>query len=159
MRQVEPDGQEPDQIDQAVDRVAEQVGDVSRSVGRPERSERVVSDDFGELHVIPEVVKVQQQSQYDDESQHEHVPRSPGYRFRRSFHGITLRAPRTAVVQRQDRCIDDMHHETGGQDQRPSECVPVRSQKFTDRIVGLGGKYGCNVHRHVEQQEQDQKKT
>ena len=159
MRQVKPYGGEPNEVDDAVDRAAEQRRDVGRAVGGREGTEFVVADDLGELHVVPEVVKVQQQSEHDDDPEHVHVPRSPRNPFGLGRHGVALAAPRAAVVKGQHRRIDQMHDHAGGQDQRAGERVPVGTQKLADRVVSLRREDGRQVHRHVEQQKQHEEKT
>ena len=119
----------------------------------------MVADDLGELHLVPEVVQVQDQPEHYDSSQDVHVPGSPAHPCGHCRHRIALVAAGRAVTQRQDRCIDDVHQETGGQHQRSHQCVPVGTQEFTDRIVSLGRENGRQVHRHVKQQEKNQKET
>ena len=71
MAEVEPDGYNPDEIEDRKDGIGESLLNPCEAIGR------VVSDlHTGKLskhHVSPEVVQVQEQADEDDKTQHKHV--------------------------------------------------------------------------------------
>ena len=52
-----------------------------------------------------------------------------------------------------------VQYRTGCDDGGTCQGIPVGSQEFTHRVVTFGREDGHQVHRHVECQEQDKKKT
>ena len=72
MREVEPNGHNPNHIEYNVDGVGERVHDFSKTVGGS-RIEMDGGEQLCKHHVVPEVEEVQQQTEQDDDTQHEHV--------------------------------------------------------------------------------------
>lgn len=74
VREVEPEGEEPHEVDHHVIPLREGVGDQRSAVRRME-SERVLvaAQYLHELHFSPEVEEVERQTAQNDESQYEHV--------------------------------------------------------------------------------------
>ena len=67
---VEPDGNEPHEVEHGVDRTAEGEGHEAVAVGGTfdfvDEGHAAVHE-FGKHHVVPEVVEVQQQAEHDDD--------------------------------------------------------------------------------------------
>ena len=155
VREVEPQGGEPYEVDHHVVPLREGVGDQRSAVGSAEAQRVLVAaHDFDELHFSPEVEQVEGQAAQDDEAQHEHVFRSPFHTRLHDRYGVTLRAACAVVVQREDDGVDEVHHDTQRQNGRSDECVPVGAQQLADRVVGFGREDRRDVHRHVEEDEE-----
>ena len=76
VRQVEPDGHEPDDVEHHIDGIREGRLNLSETIGGS-RVEMDRGEQLGKHHVVPEVEEVQQQTQQNDDAEHQHVLRSP----------------------------------------------------------------------------------
>ena len=135
MREVEPDGADPDQIQDREHRIGESVLNPSESVGRI-----MCYLDAGKLckhHVSPEVVQVEHDADEDDQTEHKHVLRSPAHLRTAACHLIALLATCATVLCCQDEGIDDVTHGQECQAQSTSHCIPVASQKTANRVVRI----------------------
>ena len=152
MREVEPQGGKPDEVENDVVPLREGVGDQRGTVrGAVAQRVHVVAHDLHELHLRPEVVEVQPHAEQNDDTQYEHVLRGPGHARLLYGDGVALRAACAVVVQREDDGVDEVDQHAEGQDNRTGQCVPVGAQKFTDRVVRLGRDDRSQVHGHVEE--------
>ena len=104
VREVEPEGEEPHEVDHHVIPLREGVGDQRSAVGSAE-AQRILmaAHDFDELHFSPEIEQVKCQTAQDDEAQYEHVFRSPCHARLLHRHGVTLRAARLVQPSVEDR--------------------------------------------------------
>ena len=152
VREVEPEGEEPHEVDHHVIPLREGVGDQRSAVGCAE-AQRILmaAHDFDELHFSPEIEQVECQAAQDDEAQYEHVFRSP---FDARFHdryGVALRTACLAVFERQDDGVDEVDDHACRQYERTGQRVPVGPQQCADHVVSLGRDDRHNVHGHVEE--------
>ena len=152
VREVEPQGGKPQQIDNHVVPLREGVGDERSTVGGAEAQRvLVLAHDFHELHLRPEVEQVEQQSAQDNPSQQQHVLRSPLYALLLDRDGVTLVASCTVVVHREDEGVDEVNQYACGQNDGAGQCIPVGAQERANRVVTLGRDNRHDVHGHVEE--------
>lgn len=97
MSEMEPQSNEPNEINNYIDRATECFADQGDSVVRIYFGQ--MTDDFVELHFVPKVEEVQNQSQQNDDTQNEHVLRCPFYGLRASVHQITVVTARLPVCK------------------------------------------------------------
>ena len=147
---MEPDSAQPDDVEHYVNRIGKRVLNECESIRR-HMSHRHTNQ-LGKHHVIPEVEQVKQQAEQDDETQHEHVLRSPLHLFRLYGNGVALTTTCTTVLCREDKSINDVSHSQGCQTQRSHDGIPVGTQQFTNRVISLSREENRNVHTAVERQ-------
>ena len=160
MRKVEPEGEEPNQVDHHVVPLREGVLNQRSAVLRRE-AERIfmVSQHLDQLHLRPEVEQMEQQTAEDDPSQRKHVFRCPLHTLFLHGNGITLRTARLVVVHGQHQRINEVDQDTGDQHQRSDQRIPVGTQECADRVVRLGREDRHDVHRHVEEDKEHEETT
>lgn len=131
--EVEPQSYEPDEVNNYINRAAEGFANQGDTVVRIDLGQ--VTDNLVELHLVPEVEEVQSQTQYHDDTQYEHVLRSPLYAFRTYVHQIAVVTAGSPVLNRQPEGIDDVNHGSGGDNDRTNQGIPVSSQELAYGIV------------------------
>ena len=153
--EVEPQGGEPHEVDHHVVPLREGVADQRGAVGGtvPE-GVGVLSHELDELHLRPEVEEVEQQTGQDDESQDEHVFRSPCHARLLHGDGIALLSAGLVVAEREDDGVEEVDQDAGGEHDGSGQGVPVGPEELTDGVVGLRRDDGRDVHRHVEEDEE-----
>ena len=114
---------------------------------------------FVELHFEPELVQVHGDTDNDDDTQDEHILRSPFHVFGFFGYFVAVFSPGATVDVGQPEGEENVQHRTGGDDSGSCQCIPVGSQEFTYHVVSFFREDGYEVHRHVKCQEQDKKKT
>ena len=126
--EVEPESHEPNDVEQAVDDARPTVGeegfDDSAAVLWVEDG-GVNACQFGELHLEPEVVEVQQQEADNDDTQHEHVLRLPVHAFLTCLDGVAVIAACAVVEDGEVERVAEVHEHTQCQHAGTDECVPV----------------------------------
>ena len=152
--QVEPQGNKPDDVEYGKYRIAEGVDNVSVAVGRYMIT--YVADEFGKHHDVPEVEQVQQKSEHDDDTQHEHVLRSPLYLFRLCCDKVAILAASLAVLNRQHKGVNQVQHGESCQAQCTYQCVPVGAQKLADSIVAIFREERHRIHERMKRQKEDE---
>jgi len=152
VREVEPEGEEPHEVDHHVIPLREGVGDQRSAVRRME-SERVLvaAQYLHELHFSPEVEEVERQTAQNDEAQYEHVFRCPRHARFDYRYGVALIAARLEVLQGEDDRVDEVHDDAGRQHCGAGQSVPVGSEQRADHVVSLRRDDRHNVHGHVEE--------
>ena len=68
--------------------------------------------------------------------------------------GVTLRAARLVVVQREDDGVEEVDEDAQRQNGRSGQRVPVCAQQFANHVVRFGRDDRRDVHRHVEEDEE-----
>ena len=153
MGEVEPQGGEPYEVEDAVNGVGEggtnPVGTVSGIHG-------LGTHEFGKHHVVPEVIEVQQHAEDDDDAEHEHVLAGPFHLGRTVGHSIGAGSASLLVLKRQHYGIDEMEHHKGGEAKGGGNGIPVGTKHFANHVIAFGRKKGYNVHATMKGQEQDE---
>ena len=151
VRKVEPQGSEPDDVENDIHRIGESCLDVLETMrGRYlDRHPR----QFCKHHVVPEVEKVKPDAQQHDNTENEHVLACPLHACRLLRHGITVVTARTAVLRRQDERIDDVTDSQCPQCHGSHDGIPVGPQQLADHVVGFSGEERDKVHTAVERHE------
>ena len=98
----------------------------------------VVVADFSQLHLAPELDKVNYQKGKHHDAEHIHVFRRPFHLLRARLNGVALVAAGTAVLDGEPRCIHDVKHEAQGEHQSADQGIPVGAEKQTHLVVGGG---------------------
>ena len=112
---MEPDSAKPNEVEHYKDGVLEGVDDESETIrGQVTSTE---AHDFSKHHVVPEVEQVEQQAQADNDTQHEHVLRSPLNltSIHRCSYIVATVATSSTVLRCQDERINDVNHSQGSQ--------------------------------------------
>ena len=134
MSEVEPDGCEPYEVDNGVDGARE-------GLLNPEGTVRCVAcvnhvgEQFGKHHVVPEVVEVEEQTEHYDNTEHEHVLRSPFHLSRTVGHCIAAGTTRLAVLHRENKSINEVKGYQRSQAEGCCHSIPVSTQHLADGVV------------------------
>ena len=157
--QVIPEGGEPYHIDNVENRI----GKGSRNpVEAGSRSEcAFVAGQFGQHHIAPEVVEMDEDTADDDDAEGEHVLGSPVYGLL-AGNGIAVFATSLPVLKRQHERIAEVDNYKDGQSGSAEEGIPVGAEKFTHLVVIMSvcrGSYHYvvdidKVHQHMEGEEE-----
>ena len=159
MGEVEPEGAEPNDVDDVEDTKAEGVGNPIEASGRGKLACRL--SEFGPHHVGPEVEEVYEKATNDDYTENKHVFGCPVYGLL-AGNSITIIATCFPVLEGQDEGIDEMDDNEQSQTGSTKERVPVGAQEFTDLVVVMSvGRCAYHniihvnkVHQHVEGEEE-----
>ena len=140
MCEVEPDGKEPNHVKNGVDDAAgglavESLRNPCESVGRT-RANRITCK-LSEHHVIPEVEQMEQQTEADDQSEHEHVLRRPLHLVGFVGHRIPVAAACLTVLKSQDDGIDEVDGDKRHQHHCRSHGIPVGAKEAADHVVAI----------------------
>ena len=114
MNQVEPQEHEPDEVQgeqpPALERREQQVVRILRF-------QTQCGDEFAELHLCPEVHKMEADASEDDDAEHKHVLCAPTIVLCLGGHGVTLDAsPADIVLDGEPDTVNDMDSKAQGQD-------------------------------------------
>ena len=109
-----------------------------------------LSKHFGELHLGPELNQVNDHEAYNDDTENEHVLRSPFYRFWTSADSVGIVTAGLLVLIRKPESVDDVNDETGSKHSCANQRIPIRAKEFADDIIGTWPEYCYCVHQHVE---------
>ena len=141
VREVEPQGYVPDQIAQNHEGLAEVVADEGGSVLRRDhlagQRHFMVSGEFSEHHLVPELTQVKAHEADHNHADGEHVLRCPAYARRTGVDRIAIVTASLAILQRQHRCINEMEHHEAAQYNGCGHSVPIRAQQSTDHVIGV----------------------
>ena len=70
---MEPRGSKPDDVQYGINRTTERFHDVTVTIRCVQAAHVGIAHQLGEHHVIPEIVRVQNHAQHNDDAQHQHV--------------------------------------------------------------------------------------
>ena len=156
---VEPQGYESHQVAYGSPEIAESclqehgthsgVGGSSGEVNSSHSGD-LRRNDFGELHLSPELPQVEQQEGDDYEAEHKHVLGGPFDLSGTRGDGVAIVAASTTVLQRQPQCIHDVDDKQCGQADGSDQGIPVGAEKFAHGIVSRGPQQRYRVHQHVK---------
>ncbi len=116
---VEPQSHKPDEIDHAHPGLAEGcLQGYIAAVG-------LMAHNLGQLHLGPELEQVQHQEAQHYDTQHEHVLRSPLHALGTLGDSISVVATGLAVLQGEDKSVDDVNGKTCRQHNGAYQSIPV----------------------------------
>ena len=172
MVQVEPDGDEPYDVQRQDPPVAE--GCQKQVV----RILRLAAHEFAELHLGPEMGEMESQEAQDDDSEDGHVLGGPGVVLRLGRDLVTLHAATLLdVLIAEPASVDDVDKETQGQDRDhdvdersthevAADLEPAVAGGETDRVLGhfaefpvQGVDHGEEIDGSVQDQEDDEERA
>ena len=154
MREVEPQGNDPHEIEHRVNRAVECLLNPAKAIGGSRCGG--AASELGEHHVGPEVVEVEQKAYHDDKAEHQHVLRCPRHLGATACHLVALWATSPTVLSREDERVNDVAHCQEGKAKRSQYCVPVASQELAYHVVGIPREECGYVHAAVEGQEENE---
>ena len=106
--------------------------------------------EFGKHHVEPEIEKVQQQTETDDDSKNQHILACPLHFLGLVGDSITLTATGTTILCGKDKRINDVTNCQSCQTDSCRHSIPVGPEQCTNHVISLFGEEGYNVHTTVE---------
>ena len=154
---MEPDGDNPNKVESREDRIRESVLNPTKTICW--RKLTINTDKFSPHHVSPEIVKVKDETQKDDDAEHQHVLACPFHSLWLIGDGILVVATRLTILEGEDEGVDDVNAHQGCQGAGSRDGIPVGAEQFTNLVVRLRTEECHYVHASMERQEKDKRQA
>ena len=148
---VEPQSSKPDNIESYIYRACKSFDNVTCTIGNTCHYTRFNISahhvkNLRQLHVCPEIDKMEAKTKNYNDTEDKHVLRSPRNSLWSLGNSIALITASLSVLHCENESIDEVKHYKNCKTCCSNQCIPISSQELTDSVVTFGADYSNQVH-------------